>query len=193
MSDDEEDNQEEEQTVDEGYQTLAKGVLSPRHRKLAHLAAAGWSNTKIAKELGYTDPRVSILLKNQYIQKEVYRLQDKLFEETVKDRLKSMNEKALNHVDYVLTDNTHRVKVTEKNDIAKWLLEKTDGKAAQVHDVGENMLSVLMDRLDARKTERIIDSEEGETLEIEGKVVESEPEPEEKDEMTEWVKDFCGE
>jgi hypothetical protein len=134
------------------YQTLASGFLSPRHRRLAQLAAAGGSNKSIAEELGYCDSRISILLKNPHIVLEIKRLQDRIFEETIQARLKTFSEPALNNIHMILTDRTNRVKVSEKAEMSKWVIEKLDGKASQKLDIGENLLGVLLDRLDAQRT-----------------------------------------
>lgn len=138
----------------EGYRTLASGELSPRHRRLAFLAAQGKSNKEICEELKYSDSRVSILRKNPHIASEIARLTERIYEETIGTRLKSFAEPALNVLERALTDRTNRIKESEKIDVAKWVIEKIDGKAAQKIEAGENMLAVLMDRLDAAKTSR---------------------------------------
>lgn len=134
------------------YRTLSQGFLSPRHRRLALLAAQGKSNAEISAELGYSDSRTSILLKNPYISDEIAKLQERIYEETIGGRLKSFAEPALNVIQQALTDRTNKVKMGEKIQVAQWVIEKLDGKAAQKIEAGENMLKVLMDRLDAAKT-----------------------------------------
>lgn len=132
---------------------LLQGALSPRHFKLAELAAQGnKTQREIAEILGYTQSRVSILLSNTRIRAEVLRIQERIYEETVGARLKKMAEPALAVVDTILNDRTNKVKMSEKADMAKWVLEKIDGKASQKIDVGENLLSVMMDRLDHMKS-----------------------------------------
>lgn len=134
------------------YRTLANGILSPRHRRLCQLAAQGLSNQKIAEELGYVGSRVSILLKKPAIEREIRALQERIFEETIQTRLKSFAESALTNIQMILTDETRAVKVSEKMALSQWVIEKLDGKASQKLDVGENLLAVLMDRLDTMKT-----------------------------------------
>jgi len=136
--------------------TLSNGHLTPRHRRFCQLAAEGKANKDIGKELGYVDSRVSILLKNPTIAAEVRRLQDRIFEETISSRLKGFSEDALNNIHMILTDKTNRVKISEKMDISKWVIEKLDGKASQKIEAGENLLAALMDRLDAGKTQRVV-------------------------------------
>jgi hypothetical protein len=134
------------------YRTLAHGYLSPRHRRLAFLAASGRSNAEIAKELGYVDSRVCILLKNPFIAEEIAKLQERIYEETIGARMKTFAEPAMNVIQMALSDRTNKVKMNEKIDVAKWVIEKIDGKATQKIEAGENMLAILMDRLDAAKT-----------------------------------------
>ena len=202
-----------EDSADEKHNNLIKddpdvvdplGSLKPRQRRLAQLLAEGKTNSDIQKELGYCASRISILQNNPHIRAEVARLQDRLFETTIEQRLKEFNNAALDHVEFVLKDRTNRVKVTEKNDVAKWVIEMQKSKAPQLHDVGQNLLGVFMDRLDARKTERRAlspqgTSEEGDDLAVidltpdETKALPAPAVPEEKDELASWVEDFCDE
>lgn len=138
------------------YRTLAHGHLSPRHRRLAFLAAQGKSNAEICTELGYVASRVSILLKNHFIAEEISRLQERIFEETIGARLKSFAEPALANIQAILTDRTNRVKVSEKMALSQWVIEKLDGKATQKIEAGENLLASLMDRLDAGRTRPVV-------------------------------------
>lgn len=177
---------------DAGYATLANGVLSPKHRRLCQLSAAGSSNAKIAEELELTGNRVSILLRNPYIADEIRRLQERIFEETIKTRLKAFAEPALNNIQTILTDTSNRVKVSEKADMSKWVVEKLDGKATQTNDIGENMLSVLLDRLDARKTQPLPEPRIVGGSDIETKAIAA-PEPRELTQEEIWARDFCSE
>lgn len=183
----------EEAESDPTYKTLAAGFLSPRHRRLAQLAASGMPNKQICKELGYVDSRVSILLKNPHIVAEIARLQDRLFEETIKDRLKQMTNAALDNVHMILTDKTNRVRVSEKADMSKWVIEKLDGKATQTHDVGENTLAIFMDKLDAAKTAGALTHTPRPAIDVTHSVVEGEAPKKSKDEeelLADWVTDY---
>lgn len=183
-----------DETEHHEYRTLAHGHLSPRHRRLAQLAALGNSNSKIAEELGYVDSRVSILLKNQFIAAEVMRLQERVFEETIQQRLKSFAEPALNNIHMILTDKTNRVKVSEKAEMSKWVVEKLDGKAVQKTDIGENLLGVLLDRLDAQKaapqrTVTQVVETTAKQITAPGQSAPSAPKAEE-DLLAEWISEF---
>ena len=134
------------------YATLANGVLSPRHRKLAEMFASGSSNAEVAKSLDYSEGRVSVLKNNTLIAQEIERIRERIYEDTIASRLKGMSDSALSHLETVLTDKTNRVKTIEKTDVAKWIIEKIDGKAAQKLDIGGNMLGTLLDKLDGLKS-----------------------------------------
>lgn len=170
------------------YHTLAQGFLSPRHRRLAQLAAEGKSNAVIAEELGYVGSRVSILLRNPHIALEIRRLQDRIFEETIAGRLKSFAEPALNNIHMILTDQTNRVKISEKAEMSKWVVEKLDGKATQKLDVGENLLGVLLDRLDGQ---RVLKAQDVQMLpQGERASAKAGPKEEPPDELEMWVKEL---
>lgn len=182
------------------YKTLAQGFLSPRHRRLCQLAASGQSNQAICAELGYSDSRMSILLKNPFIAAEVTRLQERIFEETIGSRLKSFAEPALNNIQMILTDRTNRVKISERMALSQWVIEKLDGKATQKIEAGENMLAALMDKLDASKTARTVHITNNfgpDALAVSARPVEEmkqiEMKSEEKDEeglLDDWVVEF---
>lgn len=176
------------------------GSLKPRQRRLAQLLAEGKTNTDIQKELGYSASRISILQNNPHVRAEVARLQDKIFESSIETRLKDFNNLALDHVEHVLRDRTNRVKTSEKNEIAKWVIEMQKSKAPQLHDVGQNLLSVFLDKIDARKTERRALSPQGTSedgslpvIDLETKVLPAPVQEAEKDELAAWVADFCDE
>lgn len=40
--------------------------IRPRHKMAVALSMAGWKNTEIAKQLGYTETRISIILQSQH-------------------------------------------------------------------------------------------------------------------------------
>jgi hypothetical protein len=195
MTDDEEEaapeSTEETDADATTYQTLAQGVLSPRHRRMAQLAAEGRSNTEIGRELGYVDSRVSVLLRNKHIMTEIARLQERIFEETIAQRMKSFAEPALQNIHMILTDKTNRVRVSEKAEMSKWVVEKLDGKAVQKTDIGENLLGLFLDKLDSRQTQSAPQREvtPSGAPDIETKAL---PEPP-KDELESWVDDFCSE
>lgn len=177
-------------------------TLSPRHRKLCELAAQGISNKKIAEQLHYTDSRVSILLSNTQIRNEVEKMREKIYEDTVGRRLKDMARPALDELDRCLGDSSGKYKEQLKVETAKWVVEKIDGKAIQKHDIGDNLLSVMMDRLDSmkqsgQKSHQTIDvsPSSSDILQIEGEIPEKEAIPvskSEEDLLRDWCTDQFG-
>lgn len=170
--------------------------LKPRHRKLCELAARGVRNQEIAEKVGYSEAYVSIILSNSRIKEEIAEIQDRLHEDPVATRLKRMGELALMEIERCLKDNTKKYKTRDKIELAKWLIEKIDGKAVQTHDIGENLLGTVLDQIEYLKsTGRPIlhaNRTRNVTPEIEGQVAEPAPEPPktEGDIIDAWVDDF---
>lgn len=169
--------------------------LTPRHKKLAELAAQGKSNQDIAKELDYSESRVCILLSNSMIKTEIQRIKDMLFEDT-KKRLKEMARPALDEIEKCLNDETGRYKEQLKVETSKWVLEKVDGKATQPVDFGETTLAAMMDRLDAIKAagqnptfQRDVTANAVDVMEIEAKPTEIAPKTDE-DLLSDWVTQY---
>lgn len=190
---------EEEQDESWGDRMLLSDKpLTPRHRKLAELLAQGKTNTEISQILGYTQSRVSILKSNSRIKELAEKIRERVFEDTVGTRLKRLAEPALNEIERCLLDDTNRYKEQIKVEVAKWVLEKIDGKAAQKIDVTGSMLVGIMDKLDAMKTvghhmaEGIIDVSSEEIEQNERKFVkvdESAELSEEEKRLLQWVKE----
>ena len=131
---------------------LLDGPLSPKHKRVAELFAQGKSNKEIIDEMKMSPSWVSILKSNAKMLDEVERIRQRIYEDTIGNRLKKMAEPALVLLEDCLTDRDRNFKKSEQLDTAKWLVEKIDGKAAQKHDIGENMLGILMDRVDALRS-----------------------------------------
>jgi hypothetical protein len=196
---DETPTEPEREVAAQDYRTLSNGQLSPRHRRLALLAAEGNSNQYIAENLGYSDSRVSILLKNPHVAAEVQRLQERIYEDTISTRLRGFTDTALNVIQSVLTDRTGRVKTREQTEVAMWVIEKLDGKAIQKLEAGTGLLAQLMERLDAKKTSvtqvNITNNNfgpESESRDV-GEAPRALPAPptkDEEDELADWFVDF---
>lgn len=150
--DEQEEVTEQAEKGEGGYQTLAHGVLSPRHRRFALLVAQGASGAEIKKEVGYSDSRISVLKKNPHISQEIMRLQEQIYEETIGQRLKSFATPSLDVIQDALLDRTNKVKQSEKIQVAQWVIEKLDGKATQKIEAGGSLLASLIDKLDAQKS-----------------------------------------
>lgn len=130
---------------------VPKDELSPKHRKFAELLASGCSNAQIKEQMGFSDAWISTLRSNNLIRAECERIRERIYEDVIAKRLRAMAEPALNEIERCITDKHNRYKVETKVETAKWLIEKIDGKAVQKHDVGENILAIVMDKLDSLK------------------------------------------
>lgn len=151
MSDDALHNDEEIDVYEDMEAPLTDKPLLPRQRKLCELLAQGKTSSEIARILHYSPSRVAILRQDPRIEAESTRLRTMVFEESVLGRLKKMADPALNVIEAALTDKTNRYKKSEQIQVAQWTIEKLDGKATQKVDIGENILGVMMDKLDALK------------------------------------------
>lgn len=126
-------------------------VLNPRQLKLCELAALGKRNAEIAKELGYSGSRVSILLSQPAVRLEIQRIRNRVFEESIGKELKKMGRLAIEEIYRCITHQGSEYKPDLRVQTAKWLAEMIDGKATQKFDIGENLLGSVMERLDAMK------------------------------------------
>lgn len=163
--------------------------LNPRHRRCAELILQGKSDEEIAKTVEYSTNYVAQLRKHPLIVHEMRLIKSRAYEETVATRLKRMSEPALSLIEECLRDKRNRFKDSVRIDTAKWLVEKLDGKATQKVDVGENLLGVLMDRLDAIKSSGSNILELPQAIDV-TPVEKEESAAQEDPDMKEWVKNF---
>jgi DNA-binding CsgD family transcriptional regulator len=121
--------------------------LNQRQRELCRLAAHGKTNVEIAKLLSYTQARVCVLLTNTKIKNEISRYRDLLFGVDVKTRLTAISSDALTVMGQILVDDT--INVADKENAARYVIDKVDGKAAQQLDVSHTAhIGVFLDKLD---------------------------------------------
>lgn len=179
---------------------LQKTLLSPRQRKLCELAAAGISNNQIAEATGYDVSRVSILLGDAQIQAEIDRLREKIFEQTVSKQIKELIRPSMEVIEECITDQNRKFKNSERLDTAKFIIEKADGKAIQKHDIGENMLSLMLDQLDSLKTagknlSDVVDVTPIDVKNPEERLIESVPQrtKSEQDLLNDWAVSYANE
>jgi hypothetical protein len=134
--------------------------LRSRHKLLARYCALGKTNREIAELLGYSEPRVSVLLSNTKIRQEIDLYRDRLYDGDLAQAFKDLLPEALYAVEDVLKHEATSYKdKLAKTDTAKWVIEKIDGKAAQKVNVESGTLTRFLDILGQMQ-------ERGETLDV---------------------------
>ena len=127
--------------------------LSFRQRELCRLIAKGFKNKDVCLTLGYSPSRVSILLRNPLIRKEILKFQDKVFNADLVQRIDEVAPDAMNIIEAALGDES-QLRPTAKVDLAKWVMEKKTGKPRQLHEIETGSLMDLYARLDNMKNVR---------------------------------------
>lgn len=128
--------------------------LRHRHKKVAELTAQGLSVKKIAEMLDYTENNIRVIQRRPEVRIEIQKYQEKFYEDTVAARIKQLANPALDVVEDVLNDVDQRQFGGDQRAItARWTVEQVNGKAIQKHkhELGEDMLSTMLDRLDEIK------------------------------------------
>lgn len=115
--------------------------LRERWSAIARMHAGGLRNSEIARRLGYTQSRISIVLNEPWIQKEIARWRGK-FESDVTERIKEAAVDGAYFVHGLINNDEARDQT--RLDAAKWAIEKTTGKAKQEVSVESNTLTNFM-------------------------------------------------
>lgn len=160
--------------------------LNQRQKRLAEMLFEGKRTQDIAKELNYTQPRVSVLKTNSKIMAEVERLRDKAFERTIDERMKDLGPMAMDALEELLMDPN--VPITKKEGVAKWVVEMRAGKASQKIDVsGEITIGHFMDKLDTLPTKNVTPQMLPESENSNGEAIDTESQEPEKDFAASWL------
>jgi hypothetical protein len=136
--------------------------LRHSHEVLCFMAAAGTSNNDIARDLGLTPGRVSVLLSNTRIRARIKEIQDAHWGANIQARFQNTVPKAMDVIDEIITGKTPDgspvpgLKPRDQMEAAKWLLEKVTGKARQEIDIdGGNTVLQLIQALDQLKAQSV--------------------------------------
>lgn len=122
----------------------SRGYIS-RHQEVARLHAHGVRNSRIAELLQYTDTRVSLLLKDPYIQEEIARHRKALMDSDAIQILKQAAKDGARRIHNIILDpNTKDTTVLAA---AQFAVEKSHGKAKQEVSVESGTFSSFMDML----------------------------------------------
>lgn len=164
-------------------------ALSARHKELARLLFLGKTQVEITAALGYTQPWISRLSQNYMIKEEVERLREKAFQATVSERLKDLGPEAMDAIEEGI--RSPDMKLKDRTELAKWVVEKLDGKAAQKVDINADVnIGVFMDKLEQlRDAGQVLDVTPKPALPpSETSDANEAPEETEVDPLAEWLK-----
>lgn len=123
------------------------GVLN-RYREVARRAARGERNVDIAAALGYTQSRVSIIMRDPFVQAEIRRCRDALMETDAMGRLKLAAPDAAERLHRAVRDPKDKGGL----EASKFILEMTYGKPKQAVSVENGSLSAFTEMLQAMRS-----------------------------------------
>lgn len=119
--------------------------LNARQKEVARLLFLGKSQTAIAASVGYTIAWVNRLASNTKMQLEVDRMRNLAFERTVGERLKDIGPASMEVIEEGIRSTSMKLK--DRTELARWVVEKLDGKAGQKVDVQSSTLERFMEVL----------------------------------------------
>ena len=131
--------------------------LKPKYEVMAYLLAVGSTQAKMCKQIGITQAWASTLLKKRpEIRIRANEIQEHYFGKNIDARFDAAMPMAMDVVEAILKDGEE--KTGYRLDAAKWLLEKTTGKATQHISNETNVFVSLIDKFDKMAQEgRVLD------------------------------------
>lgn len=130
--------------------------IASRYREVARLKAYGKTNNEICEILGYTASRLSIIVKDPFVQAEVARVRDRIFDQDVNDRLKEVARDGVTHIHETIMNPKEKSELRSTN--ARWAIEKVTGKPRQEIGVESQSLNYFTDLLkDMARQGEVID------------------------------------
>jgi hypothetical protein len=163
-----------------------------RYREIARRHAFGQTNNQIAHALGYTASRISIILRDPFVQSEINRWRDQLFDSDVVTRMKEVASDAVTRLHGLVLDpqTDDRVALSA----SQFAIEKVTGKAKQEISVESGSLAAFTELLKEMKAR-------GEVLDVtpqaalpeahgaEGHAGKRESAAQQTDHFTAWIKE----
>lgn len=120
--------------------------LGHRHELICMYAASGKSNTEIARDMGYTDHRMSIILNTPRVKMSIQNLRNKLYGEDVHSRFQRMLPKAVDVVEKILDNPQERPGIRLK--AANELMNRAIGKPKETVEIKTNSIRDVFEYLD---------------------------------------------
>lgn len=112
--------------------------VKARYSEIARLHAMGRTNNDIARILGYTASRVSILLREPFVQSEIQRYRSEVIDADAIQRMKHASKDGGRVIHDIILDETIKPEIRLK--AAAIAVEMTHGKATQKVEVENNSL-----------------------------------------------------
>lgn len=134
----------------------SRGIIT-RYREVARRHAYGQTNNQICEALGYTPSRMSLILKDTFVQSEIEKCRALLFDSEALDRIKEASRDGAAAIHALILDprTPPRIKLAAST----FAVEKTHGKPRQEVAVEHSSLQNFTDLL-----ERMV--ERGEVLDV---------------------------
>lgn len=120
--------------------------LNHRHHRIAYLAASGQTQGRIAREVGISQTRISIVMGSARMKDEIARIQKEFFGQSIEDDFKRISTKGLRYAEEVLDNPQESSKL--RYQAAKDFMDRYHGKARETLEVKNNTLRDLFDALD---------------------------------------------
>lgn len=122
-------------------------VLTPRHKKIIHLAAMGKTTKQIAEEVGMNSETISTLIHSPLFKQKISKAQDSIFNDNARAYVDVLMNKAFGVIEGILED--HDEKSSIRLEAAKFVIDHKIGKAKQtVEHEGSSLLVQFITKLD---------------------------------------------
>lgn len=183
------DEREEEYILSdhEQYGLRPDTPMLQHHREFCRLLAHGVRNKEICRRLKMTPAWVSTLKRAPKIKKEVAKLRDRLFSVDIEKRFSDLSVDAMDVLEEILV--SPHISAKDKENAAKWVLEKTTGKPAQqVDHKHEGSIGLFLQKLDQQKGQEALEGDSGsETVDVTPKEVTESKENASTDAFSAWL------
>ena len=145
----------DDELIPEDPTAPSRGIIN-RYREVARLHSAGKTNNEICAHLGYTPCRMSLILKDPFVQSEIRRWRDLMHDDDAIGILKQAARDGAQRVHSIILDP--KAKDTTVLAASAFAIEKTHGKAKQEVSLESGTLNTFMEMLkDMRSRGEVID------------------------------------
>lgn len=127
----------------------SRGIVT-RYREIARLHAFGRTNNEICAILGYTASRLSLVLKDPFVQAEIAQWRQRLVDDDAINIMKDAAKDGARRIHKIILDPSTEDRTAI--DAAKFAIEKSHGKARQEINVESGTLATFMDMLREMKS-----------------------------------------